>query len=382
MTLLILYASISIFFSFLCSILEAVLLSVTPTFINVKKREGHNYAEALGILKKDVDKPLIAILTINTIAHTVGAILVGVQAETVFGNGNNAILIVSALMTLMILVLSEIIPKTIGATYWKKLAGFTTTALNILIFPLKYTGILWVLQLTTKLIGGKNSHISTVSRDSFLAMTDIAHEEGVFHESESKIIKNLLNFKKILVKEIMTPRTMMVSENEKTTIKNFFEKNQNVLVSRIPIYSKNPDNITGLVLKDEIYKEMALDNDDKTLADIRRDIIIVERNLPIPTLFEKLVQTKNHMALVVDDYGTVTGLVTMEDVIETLLGLEIMDESDTVADLQLQARKRWENRAEKVGMIEGKNKIEIENEVEKEFDKEIKKNDVDLKNRD
>ncbi|MBJ7879730.1 CNNM domain-containing protein [Gelidibacter salicanalis] len=351
MTLLILYAFISIFFSFLCSILEAVLLSVTPTFINIKKKEKKSYAESLEALKKDVDKPLIAILTLNTIAHTVGAILVGVQAEKVFGNGDNSILIVSAVMTLLILVLSEIIPKTIGATYWKKLGGFTTAALNILIFPLKYTGILWVLQLTTKLIGGKNAHVSTVSRDSFLAMTDIAHDEGVFHESESKVIKNLLNFKKILAKDIMTPRTIMVSEDEMTSVKTFFDNNQELRVSRIPVYSENPDNITGLVLKDDIYREMALDNDSKTLADIRREIIIVERNLPIPILFEKLVESKNHMALVVDEYGTVTGLVTMEDVIETLLGLEIMDESDNVADLQEQARKSWESRAKRLGML-------------------------------
>lgn len=355
MTLLIIYAFISIFFSFLCSILEAVLLSVTPTFINVKKKEGKDYAQSLEMLKKDVDKPLIAILTLNTIAHTVGAILVGVQAEKVFGNGDNSILIVSAVMTLLILVLSEIIPKTIGATYWKKLANFTSKGLNILIFPLKYTGILWLLQLTTKLIGGKNAHVSTVSRDSFLAMADIAHEEGVFQESESKVIKNLINFKKILAKDIMTPRTIMLSEDEKKSVKAFFDENQDLRVSRIPVYSENPDNITGLVLKDDVYKEMALDHDDKTLADIRREIIIVERNLPIPTLFEKLVESKNHMALVVDEYGTVTGLVTMEDVIETLLGLEIMDESDNIADLQKQARKSWEARAKRLGMLRGEN---------------------------
>lgn len=360
MTLLILYAFISIFFSFLCSILEAVLLSLTPTFINIKKKEGKSYAVSLEALKKDVDQPLIAILTLNTIAHTVGAILVGVQAEKVFGNGDNSILIVSAVMTLLILVLSEIIPKTIGATYWKNLANFTSKGLNILIFPLKYTGILWLLQLTTKLIGGKNAHVSTVSRDSFLAMADIAHEEGVFQESESTVIKNLINFKKLLAKDIMTPRTMMVSEDEKTSVKTFFDENQELRVSRIPIYSENPDNITGLVLKDDIYREMALDNDDKILADIRRDIIIIERNLPIPILFEKLVASKNHMALVVDEYGTVTGLVTMEDVIETLLGLEIMDESDNVADLQKQARKSWEARAKRLGMIQDQQEKEIE----------------------
>lgn len=350
MSILILYAFISIFFSFLCSILEAVLLSVTPTFININKKNGKSYATTLETLKNDVDKPLIAILTLNTIAHTVGAILVGVQAEKVFGTGDNSIMIVSAVMTLLILVLSEIIPKTIGATYWKNLANFTSKALNILIFPLKYTGILWLLQLATKLIGGKSAHVSTVSRDSFLAMTDIAHEEGVFQESESKVIKNLLNFQKILAKDIMTPRTMMVMEDEKKSVKAFFEEHQELGVSRIPIYSEHPDNITGLVLKDDVYKQMALDHDHTTLEEIGRDIIIVERLMPIPKVFEQLIESKNHMALVVDEYGTVTGLVTMEDVIETLLGLEIMDESDNVEDLQIQARKSWEERAKRLGI--------------------------------
>ena len=192
MGLLLFYGVISIFFSFLCSILEAVLLSVTPTFINLKKQEGKAFAENLEELKKDVDRPLIAILTLNTIAHTVGAILVGKEAEGLYGSGDGyGVFIVSAVMTILILVASEIIPKTIGATYWKSLAGFTTTALNILIFPLKWTGLLWLMQLTTKLIGGKG-HGSILSREGFLVMADMAHEEGVFVDNESKIIKNLL----------------------------------------------------------------------------------------------------------------------------------------------------------------------------------------------
>lgn len=359
MTLLIIYALISIFFSFLCSILEAVLLSVTPTFINIKKKEGHAYALVLEELKKDVDKPLIAILTLNTIAHTVGAMLVGVQAEKIYGSGDNAILIVSALMTFLILVLSEIIPKTIGANYWRTLGSFTAITLNILIFPLKYTGILWLLQLTTKIVGGKG-HVSGLSREGFLAMTEIAHEEGVFMESESKVIKNLLNFKAVMAKSIMTPRTMMITEDETVTIQEFFAEHSNLRVSRIPVYSETQDNITGLVLKDEIFKEMAFKNGKKQLADIKRDIIVVNRTLAIPKLFEKLVESKNHMALVVDEYGSVSGLVTMEDVIETLLGLEIMDESDNVADLQLLARKNWKTRAKSLGMIHGDEESEEE----------------------
>ena len=369
MGLLIFYAVISIFFSFLCSILEAVLLSITPTFINVKKKEGKAYANDLEELKKDVDRPLIAILTLNTIAHTVGAILVGVQAKVayaeLYGNTKRSILgieltedvmvgIVSTVMTILILVASEIIPKTIGATFWKQLANFTAKALNVLIFPLKWTGILWVLQLTTKLIGGKG-HGSVLSREGFVAMADIAHEEGGFEESESKVIKNLLNFKEVQAKDIMTPRTVLKTENETMTVRDFFEANSNIRFSRIPVYTENPDNITGLVLKDEVFKEMGLGNGDKLLSEIKRSIIIVNRSLPIPTLFEQLVESRNHMALVVDEYGSVSGIVTMEDVIETLLGLEIMDESDNVSDLQMLARKSWESRAKRLGLIDNDN---------------------------
>lgn len=355
MSALLFWAAISILFSFTCSILEAVLLSVTPTFINVKKKEGKDYATTLENLKKDVDKPLIAILTLNTIAHTVGAMMVGIEAEKLPYKlelwGINTVGIVSALMTLLILVVSEIIPKTIGATYWKNLANFTAKALTALIFPLKWTGILWVLQLTTRLIGGVG-HGSILSREGFLVMTDMAHEEGVFQENESKIIKNLLTFKEVFAKDIMTPRTVMKAEDETTTVEEFFKHNMNLRFSRIPVYKDNPDDIKGLVLKDEIYKEMALDNGEKLLSELKRDIIIIDRKLPIPTLFEKLVESRNHMALVVDEFGSVSGLVTMEDVIETLLGLEIMDESDNVSDLQHLARKSWEARAKKLGILD------------------------------
>ncbi|TXD83887.1 HlyC/CorC family transporter [Subsaximicrobium wynnwilliamsii] len=365
MSLLLLYAIISIFVSFLCSILEAVLLSITPTFIKLKKQEGKQYAEQLQVLKNDVDRPLIAILTLNTIAHTVGAILVGVQAKVayaeLYGSEQSSLFginftvdimvgVVSTIMTILILVASEIIPKTIGATYWKNLANFTTTALRVMIFPLKYTGILWLLQLTTKLIGGKG-HGSILSREGFLVMTDMAHEEGVFQANESKIIKNLLNFKEVFARDVMTPRTVMKAEDENTTVQDFFNKNINLRFSRIPIYAGDADNIRGLVLKDEVFKEMALDNGDKKLSEIKRHIIVIDREMPIPLLFDQLVETRNHMALVVDEYGSVSGLVTMEDVIETLLGMEIMDESDNVSDLQSMARKSWEVRAKKLGIV-------------------------------
>ncbi len=352
MTLLIIYALVSIFISFLCSILEAVLLSVTPTFINLKEKEGKLYAKALEMMKKDVDKPLIAILTLNTVAHTVGAILVGVQAEKTFGSGNNIVGIVSAIMTVLILVLSEIIPKTIGATYWKKLAGFSTRVLNILIFIFKWTGVIWVLQLFTRIFGKSAHGESILSREDFHAMTDIAHEEGVFEESESIVIKNLLNFKKILVKDVMTPRTVLKLAPEDQNIKDFFEQNKDLHFSRIPIYKNQSDNITGYILKDDIFREVAEGKNQQNLIDLKRTLLAVDRNIAIPNLFEKFVQEKEHIALVVDEYGSVSGLVTMEDVIETLLGLEIMDESDADSDMQELARQNWEKRAKRLGIID------------------------------
>jgi CBS domain containing-hemolysin-like protein len=162
----------------------------------------------------------------------------------------------------------------------------------------------------------------------------------------------------VFAKDVMTPRSVMKVEDETTTVEDFFKRNLNLRFSRIPVYTNDTDNITGLVLKDEIFKEMALDNNRKKLSELKRDIIFVERNLPIPTLFEKLIETKNHMALVVDEYGSVSGLVTMEDVIETLLGLEIMDESDNVSDLQNLARKSWEVRAKKLGIYDEKSPSE------------------------
>ena len=367
MGLLLFYAFISIFFSFLCSILEAVLLSITPTFINLKKSEGKAFAVTLEGLKKDVDKPLIAILTLNTLAHTVGAILVGVQAKNVyvdsFGSQTRTILgvefteevmlgVVSALMTILILIASEIIPKTIGARFWKSLAAFTTRALKIMVWIMKWSGMMWFLQLFTNLIGKKDGHGSVLSREEFTAMADIAQEEGVVQESESTMIKNLLRFDEIFAKDIMTPRAVIKIAQENTSIQEFFQDNPKLRFSRIPIYGEREDIINGYVLKDDVLEEIINENGGVPLAKIKRDLLVTRRDTPIPQLFETLIAKREHIALVVDEYGSVSGIVTMEDVIETLLGLEIMDESDNVEDLQLLARKRWEARAKRTGIIE------------------------------
>jgi len=371
MGLLIFFALISILVSFLCSILEAVLLSVPQTFINLNLKEGKSYARDLETLKKDVDKPLIAILTLNTIAHTVGAILVGVQAKVayadLYGNTEKSILgieftegamvgLVSTIMTILILVASEIIPKTIGATYWKQLANVSTKTLKVMVWGLKWTGILWLLQLFTKLVGKKGEHGSVFSREDFSAMTDLAHEEGVFQESESTIIRNLLNFDEIKVKDVMTPRAVVKIADESTTIKDFYDANPNMPFSRIPVYSKKMDNITGYVLKYMILEHIIKKNGNAPLSTIKRELLVSNRQTPIPELLETFISKSEHIALVVDEYGSISGVVTMEDILETLLGLEIMDESDSVEDLQHLARTNWNERAKGLGIIQEKGK--------------------------
>ncbi len=357
MSTLIFYAVLSIFFSFLCSILEAALLSFTPTFIKLKRNEGKAYANTLATLKKDIDQPLIAILTINTIAHTVGAILVGNEAGKLAMEGGyditfvgfNFVAIVSAIMTLLILILSEIIPKTIGATYWKSLGNFTAIALKIIIFPLKYTGILWVLNLTTRMIG-KSAHVSTMSREEFLAITEAAEMEGVFEENESAVIKNLLLFKSVLAKNVMTPFPVVIKANENMTLQAFYEAHKNLKFSRIPVYKDQVHNISGFVLKDDILEEIVESHGDKTLSDLKREISVVHSEKPLPEMFDTFIQKRTHIALVVDEFGNTIGVVTMEDIIETLLGLEIMDENDAIEDMQIQARKNWERRAKQMGL--------------------------------
>ena len=357
MALLLLYAFVSIFFSFLCSILEAALLSFTPTYIKMKKNEGKSYALTLANFKKDIDKPLIAILTLNTVAHTVGAILVGNQAGKIAVEGGwdisilgiNFVGLVSAIMTLLILLVSEIVPKTIGATYWKSLGNFTAKFLKAVIFPLKYTGLLWLLMLTTRLIG-KSAHVSTMSREEFIAITDAAEEEGVFEENETTVIKNLLVFKSVKAKDVMTPFPVVTLENENLSLKDFHMQHKNLRFSRIPVYREKTHNITGFVLRDDILEQIVEEHGDMQLMDLKRDIFVVDSDKPIPDLFETFIKQRVHIASVVDEFGNTIGVVTMEDIIETLLGLEIMDESDAIEDMQMQARKNWERRAKRMGI--------------------------------
>ncbi len=354
MFLLLAFFALSITFSFLCSIWEAVLLSITPSFINRKVQEGSQLGADLEVFKEDIDRPLSAILTLNTIAHTVGAIGVGAQAANVF-EGTPYILgipsetVIASVMTLAILILSEIIPKTIGANMWQSLAGFTVKSLKFLLFVL--APFVWVSQLITKNLK-RDKDKSVFSKADLAAMTHAGEESGVLAQSESTIIKNLLAFEEVSVQDIMTPRTVMVKADETTTLMDFYKSNQPLRFSRIPIFQESSDNITGVVLKDEILQFLVEDKDNVTLKELKRDMLAVRNDKPLPELFEVMTTQRAQIAIVVDSYGSLVGLVTMEDLLETLLGLEIVDESDGEVDLQKLARQKWEGRAKKLGLIE------------------------------
>ncbi|MFT4533780.1 MAG: CBS domain containing-hemolysin-like protein [Saprospiraceae bacterium] len=354
MGILLIYAAISICFSFLCSIWEAVLLSITPSFVNTELQKGSSLGKSLDKFKQDIDRPLSAILTLNTIAHTLGAIGVGAAATKVFtdwspvGGLISWDLIVAVIMTLLILFLSEIIPKTIGANNWKSLAPFTVKSLTFLLKAL--APLIWVSQLITKRFK-KEKGKGVLTRTDFLALANVGITSGALEESESSIISNLLGMDTLKVQDVMTPRTVMQMKDENITMEEYYNNHKPMRFSRIPIYSGKPDSIIGMVLKDEILTNMVEGNKDHTLASIKREVKMINQDKTLKELFEFLTDENTHLAIVHDNYGSVTGVVTMEDMLETILGMEIVDESDKVADLQLLARKSWEERAKKLGII-------------------------------
>ena len=342
MGLLVTFFLVSIIFSFLCSILEAVLLSITPAFVGIQQNKKSPISKDLARFKADIDQPLAAILTLNTIAHTVGAIGVGGLSPS------NLEALIAGGMTLAILIFSEVIPKTLGANNWELLAPFTVRVLRVMLFVLG--PFVWLSQFITSNLK-KDKDKPVLSRSDFAVMAEMGKEAGILEEEEHKIIHNLLKFNKVLVKDIMTPRIVVVSADEATSIRKFHEKHEGLPFSRIPIYRDNSDHITGYVLKDELLLNLVEENDDKSLGEIRRDVLIVHKTLAIPDLLDKFINKKEHMALVVDEFGGMEGIVTMEDIIETLLGLEIVDESDNTEDMQALARRNWEKRAKRMGII-------------------------------
>jgi len=347
MILLFIYLFLALFVSFLCSIMEAVLLSTPNSFLIVSRDSGKSWAGILLDLKKNIDKPLSAILTLNTIAHTVGAAGVGAQATKVFGEAWFGV--VSAILTLIILIFSEIIPKTIGALFWRNLASPFTWLMRFTVI-ITYPFVL-LSALITKLFSGKLKGPST-SREEISALASIGAHEGLFNEKEYKIIQNLLRLKNVKVTEIMTPRVVVASADETMLLSDFLKDKNYLKFSRIPVYSENTENITGYVFRQTVFEKLAEDRHELRLRDLKRDIVIIPGTKVLFDVWEKLLEEKEHIALVVDEYGGIDGIVTMEDIIETLLGLEIVDEKDTVTDMQKYALERWRTRQIKYNLLE------------------------------
>jgi CBS domain containing-hemolysin-like protein len=346
MAFLLFYVALALGISFLCSIMEAVLLSATPSYLAVQEQAGHAVAGRLRRLKEDVDRPLAAILSLNTIAHTVGAAGVGAQAVVVFGDVYVGV--ISGILTLLILVFSEIIPKTLGAVHWRRLAPVITRIL----IP-----TMWIMWPFVKLSQGLTRLLSrgvtqvTVSREELTAMADLGAREGVFEKEESRILKSLLRFSSLRVKDIMTPRIVVFALPERMTVRRVVDEHEEFRFSRIPLFTDTRDDITGYVLKDQILLRAAQEEGATQLSELRREMTVVPDALPLPELFARLLDRLEHIALVVDEYGGMAGIVTMEDVVETLLGLEIVDEVDSVRDMQALARQEWFRRARRLGIV-------------------------------
>ena len=326
----------SIALSALCSMLEATLLSTPISFITGLEEQGVKGAERLKKLKQNPDRPISAILCLNTIANTVGASIVGSLVYEVYGDA--LVGIFSTIFTFAILFFSEIIPKTIGTSYWRSLAIPASAIINGMIFiafPL-----VWVLEHFTRLISSKADQVS-VSREDISAMVSLATEEEVIEKDEKKMIQNLLKLDEVTAHEIMTPSVVVEMVPGNMTIKEFY--NSENTHSRILIYDEDNDEyVTGYVLRQEVLEKMAEDNFNSTLNDIIRPIMTFKEEDSVADIWEKLLEKKEHISAILDEYGSLRGIVTMEDVIETMLGHEIVDEKDEVVDMQEYAKEQWE----------------------------------------
>lgn len=332
--------------SFLCSIAEAVLLSITPAYIESLRRKNPRRAAHLARLKlENVDRSLAAILTLNTIAHTIGAILSGAKATVVFGSAWFGLF--SAIMTLMILFLSEIIPKTLGAIYWKHLVGPTALFVEGLI-RLLYPIVRLSEALTHIIARDKQAHL--FSREELISMARAGEQSGHIPDSESRILRNLFRLSSLTASDIMTPRTVITALPESMTLAEALPEVSQRPFSRIPVYADTLDQVTGFVLRDDVLMGNTQEHASESLAGIRRELLTVMESVSLSALLERFLQNRHHLGIVLDEYGGTKGLVSLEDLVETLVGMEIVDETDNVVDMRALARKQWRKRVSAMGM--------------------------------
>ncbi len=321
-------------------------MSTPVTYLSMLEEDGNKAAKLFKKYKENIDKPIAAILALNTIANTIGAAGVGKQATEVFGSQWFGL--VSAITTILVLVFAEIIPKTIGALYWKKLTGFTGKTIRILII------LMYPLVILIQFIGkifDRDGQNSAISRDEVTAMANIGEQAGVIHENENKVIQNIIKLDKIKVAEVMTPRTVTTIADEEMTLKNFYKNDKYMHYSRIPLYADSQEYISGYILLSDALEGLADDKFDMKLKDLRRPISYFKEEQSIREAWEELLSTKEHIGLVIDEYGSFQGVLTLEDIIESILGLEIIDESDEATDMQQFAKERWERRLKRFQTI-------------------------------
>lgn len=333
MGLILLYFLGALSLSFLCSVLEAVLLSTPMSYISMRENQGSKTATLMKQYKNNVDRPVGAILSLNTIAHTIGSAGVGAESIKIFGEQYFGL--ISAILTLLILVLSEIIPKTIGASYWRSLALPSTRIIRVLIL-ITYPLVL-LSELITKVFTPRGNQ-GSMSREEVSAMVDVGTTEGIFRESESKLIKSCIALSGVKARQIMTPSIVVESACQDLTVKDFQAK-QSWSFSRIPVYAGDKDYITGYVLKDAVLKLLSEDQFHVKLSDLKRPILTFREEESVFQIWEKMLEKREHISVIIDEYGGLRGLVTMEDIIETMTGVEIVDEDDVAVDMQALAKE-------------------------------------------
>jgi len=346
-TILLIFLLGALVISFLCSILESVLMSTPISYITMREEEGYKPATRFMQYKEESARPLAAILALNTIANTVGAAGVGMQATKI--GGDTLFGIMSAVTTILILIFSEIIPKTIGTSYYRKLMGFTTTFLHGLIV-LMYPFVI-IIELITRLFQ-KDDDEASVSREEVSAMANVGEEEGVIDKDENRIIQNVIKLDNVKAYDVMTPRVVCQTASENMTLKNFYKDKDFEHYSRIPVYSESPEYITGYILRSEALEYLAEDKFDMRLSEIKRDITFFNDEQSIADIWDTLLAKKEQIGLIIDEYGCFQGILTLEDIIETILGLEIIDENDEASDMQQFARERWKQRAKRFKEIQ------------------------------
>ena len=335
MVLLIIYLLLTMGISFLCSLLESVLMSTPISYITMKEAEGDKNASLFMQMKQDPDRPLSAILSLNTIANTFGAAAVGHQATAL--SGDYWFGIISAAMTILILVFSEILPKSIGTSRWKGLLWLSHIMkfLMVTLYP-----IVWLVGKLHSIVSKEDSDTG-ISRKEVSAMANMGEEEGVLDNSENKVIQNIIKLDDIKAYDVMTPRVVAAIAPESMTLKQFYKQEDLSHNSRIPVYSDSPEFITGYILRYDVLENLADDKFDMRLKSIKRKIAAFHEETSVSDIWESLLKTKDQIACIIDDYGCFQGIITLEDIMETILGMEIIDENDTITDMQQYARERW-----------------------------------------